>query len=208
MKKILVLAVALMLALSVSAYAAEVDWVLNLDATSGDGLYSAGGMLLGCAGAYGYTDGVDADEIAPDPPSSGMTNVYIVSDLGNNMDFRASQDTATEKVWENKVYYMTNGGPSVVGGIKITVAPNVDFPPVAELMYSFWLNGVQQGVSVLGSAITAPLEFATTAKAGPALYDTFTVKAGPETIIPEPGSLLALGSGLVGLAGFAIRRRR
>lgn len=30
----------------------------------------------------------------------------------------------------------------------------------------------------------------------------------PETVTPEPGSFMALGSGLIGLAGFAIRRRK
>jgi hypothetical protein len=36
--------------------------------------------------------------------------------------------------------------------------------------------------------------------------DILTITVAPNT--PEPGSLLALGSGLMGLAGFAIRRRR
>jgi hypothetical protein len=35
---------------------------------------------------------------------------------------------------------------------------------------------------------------------------SFTVTVGPA--VPEPGSMLALGSGMIGLVGFAIRRRR
>jgi len=41
--------------------------------------------------------------------------------------------------------------------------------------------------------------------------DILTVTIGPQgepPITPEPGSMLALGSGLVAMAGFALRRRR
>jgi hypothetical protein len=38
--------------------------------------------------------------------------------------------------------------------------------------------------------------------------DDFTVEIGPSAQTPEPGGLVALASGLVGMAGFAIRRRK
>lgn len=48
----------------------------------------------------------------------------------------------------------------------------------------------------------------TGARYGYAAFDNLVFETYENPVIPEPGSLLALGSGLVGLAGMVIRRRK
>lgn len=69
----------------------------------------------------------------------------------------------------------------------------------------FWVGGTAPAANKNGG-LGFWYTYDGTASSFASSTDILTVTVSPNA--PEPGSLLALGSGLIGLAGFAIRRRR
>jgi len=211
MKKLIVLAVVAMVFGMVSgAYASATDWLLYLKASDLTGAnYITTGALFGTK--TGALDGADAND-ASNVAGTGSAACVGGFDLGDgaatngwSKDLRApgtANLTWNIKVWVQPAYAGTE--------FKLTgwnPTGTYDMPVFAQPMElkiggnSFIFDGSANGTS------TAPMFTWTFGAAdvkgvGNALTGTFA------PVIPEPGSILALASGLVGLVGFGIRRRK
>lgn len=215
MKKVIALSVVMLLACAVMASADATDWSIYIQSSLA-GVDSLAGASIGTL--TGATDGYDAAgffdgsvlEQGDLPPLVGKNVVVKPNAEGWVNDYRSPYAAGT-KTWELAVY--SAGG--YTGVINLDVAldniigysgtndlgMDLNLPANFDLSFS-WVGGSQSY-----AAGTAPATFTLTGLAnGTAGSPTIlTVTAGP--VIPEPGSMLALGSGIIGLVGFAIRRR-
>lgn len=213
MKKLIVLAVVAMVFGMVSgAYASATDWLIYIKATDQNGAQplASGGCIFGTR--TGALDGVESND-AQNGAGVGGTQVALgCFDLGAGSSFngyykdlRAPGTALT--TWNLKLFGLANCAAT---SFKVTAWNPIsyDIPVDPSKKWVLTLGGqtweFDQNANGTSSAPLFTWTFdAVGIKAENAI--TGTLKVVP---VPEPGSILALASGLVGLVGFGIRRRK
>lgn len=208
MKRLIVMGIvlAMALALSVSASAAmDTTWAVQLRAFNTSNL-SAGTITLGTNGTA-----IDDFKVPEDAYLAILTGnpAELSSTIGDRVakDMRAPIADGETKVWD---LIMFNNGPATTITLIGWVANGVNGQ----------INGDEGEVFLrvkdTGEVIwTAPHEVSGSQTAF-MFSKTFDWEPGQiiglelvaTNVVPEPGSMVALFSGLVGLVGFGIRRRK
>lgn len=202
MKKLIVLGVVAAMCLSVAAFAGttDTDWTVQLRAENAAG--SAQGTLTLGTKATASDAFVPPTEDATYPsPVSGYAEIASTISNRVNKDYRAPVGDAP-KVWDLLMYI--NGGTTGTITLKgwVPAAMKIDDPMLVVQL--------RQGNNVLFTFTPG----SSGAASAPQYTGTFDFNGTPiplqlvATVVPEPGSILALASGLVGLVGFGIRRRK
>jgi hypothetical protein len=217
--------------LSAVAHADATDWWLGIQASQNS--YDPGfavivGTQTGSLDAFDATSSVDFNDLATTPPDVlGDPQPRIAINRGSvygsgSLDIEAPlAGPGDVKTWANilvvpgsgyngSTFNLTLGGvdssmsmPASVGGspveYKLTLTNNV----AGYAGPTSWIIN-PQGDPGSAQAISFPtLNKATTAGAWGTFGYNFTFTA---SVVPEPGSFLALGAGLVGFAGLLRRR--
>lgn len=225
MKKIIVLGLvlAMVMGLAAVASATTTDWLIYMKATDqvgGSGLLAQ--YIYGCR--TGATDGFESSMDAASAAGTGAAVVLGCIDLGvgsyntgYNKDLRAPITTVGEqKTWNLKLYvqgenttatsilfkaWNPTGTYDLVDG-SLALPVTVTVKDQTGKTYEFL-------PSANGTSTTPQLTWELPVVYGYAnAYDITLVAGTTGSIVPEPGSMLAMLSGLVGLVGFGIRRRK
>ena len=209
MKRLIVLSVVMLIALATAASAAlDTAWTVKLMVSDLDNTKYGATNIYGTAGTAGHSAQV---------PSGDTVFMYIAGSAPSYYfrDIKTAAPATETLVW-NLTVEARGTYPSTSFKLRAwnesTAANDLDDNWATDPVNAFKVN-LYQGNTLLytfdptkNGTSTSPMFTATFSIAGgQVLENFFTLKREP---IPEPGSMLALASGLVGLAGFAVRRRR
>lgn len=217
MKKLIVLGIiaTMVMGMAVAASAAvDNAWVVQLRAIDNAGLSQG-------TGTYG-TKATGRDEYLPPTEDSGLglqvgTAAYVASVIGTNLcskDYRAPLVAGQTKVWDIRIWLPvgelgpTSGKITLIGWTAASanqINPSTGGDPdlkVKLMQGDTVLWDFAQNVSGNQDAPLFSLDFVCVDST------PINLQLVASTIVPEPGSMVALFSGLVGLVGFGIRRRK
>lgn len=221
LKKIIGLSLVTLLATAVMASAGTTNWTMAIKASDAAGKNFNSPVTLGCQS--GATDGQDTAKGEPgtiNAPGPNLTFATVATQIPGAskvgiLDFKAPITGTETRSWDIHIYTMSNGGPTM-DSILLTLTPGTGTgAPVytfgsSAYTYTFSGSMVDGGTKTYSSTVAMPTSFTFTVanpKDSFATADILTLTVAPSAI-PEPGSMLALGSGLIGLVGFGIRRRK
>jgi len=228
MKKLIVVSlIAIMVMGFAVAGSAAVDasWLISLRAANSTNVANAKmdvGTNTGHSDNFVTTGGQDAVQSSSSGARGFVTStVYTANKVAK--DSRAPLTTANtianKKIWNCQAWLDDGTGVKVAGNITLTgwisSTANMTIDNTLDSLYKIVVKvvtpggtwTVPTGTSVTLGSITAPLYTASFTSTEQALTQSFTVEAWVETV-PEPGSMVAMLSGLVGLVGYGIRRRK
>lgn len=211
MKKLIGIGIAAMMVMGLGV-AANANYIIKADAVSskGDGFKSTLTWATGSAANTGYVQGLN-----PTPIVAGLSNNDPTLDPKVAKNLVSAFKTKTEPLaWYGTIFgengysgdfnvkfyattstsYLPTGTWYLYKGIGTVVNGNMTGDVVEVAEGTFSTNVSSYALSTFG------YKFANN--------DVFTLSTAKVAAVPEPGSIVAMLSGLVGLAGFGIRRKK
>lgn len=212
MKKLIVLGIiaTMVMGMAVAASAAvDSAWVVQLRAS--DYLNQSQGTATFGTKVGGNDAFLPPSEDSAIPMQVG-TAAYAASVIGTNLclkDYRAPLVAGQTKVWDLQIWLPDNteGAIKLIGWTAAAanqINPSTDGDPdlkVKLMQGDTVLWDFAQNVSGKSAAPLFTLNFVSDGT-------PINLQLVASAIVPEPGSMVALFSGLVGLVGFGIRRRK
>lgn len=232
----LVLAMAMGLSVAASAdFVKDTDWAVYMQA--GNNTWSEPTKNWGAAGAQIMLGNASAPAQTGGTAMTGTATAYIRDMSGNGtngwvINTKAAldqTDVAQVQTWDNIALFLGSSYSASVASLRIwTVGISADGPQIQIKVASADAGtGFEVGQILFDSATAVPDPTIDTCKRYPwTTIDLTPYIAGLKAanvddahvmlvmtattpgVVPEPGSMLAMFSGLVGLVGFGIRRRK